>query len=173
MTIVRRDLSDTVTLYLGDCREVLPTLGRVDALIWDPPWGINFAEYNTHVDCAEDYPTWLEVRLNLAESLVDNGWCVVFQGARRAWEWARLVPREWRLLACAKNFTQMLPGRGPHWATDFALFWPVGEPEHDVRAVRDWHVAVASDFSTRPKGCLLYTSPSPRDGLLSRMPSSA
>ena len=25
----------------------------------------------------------------------------------------------------------------------------------------------------RLKGCLLYTSPSPRDGLLSRMPSSA
>ena len=24
-----------------------------------------------------------------------------------------------------------------------------------------------------PKACLLYTSPSPRDGLLSRMPSSA
>ena len=24
-----------------------------------------------------------------------------------------------------------------------------------------------------PPGCLLYTSPSPRDGLLSRMPSSA
>ena len=24
-----------------------------------------------------------------------------------------------------------------------------------------------------PKSCLLYTSPSPRDGLLSRMPSSA
>ena len=24
-----------------------------------------------------------------------------------------------------------------------------------------------------PTGCLLYTSPSPRDGLLSRMPSSA
>ena len=26
---------------------------------------------------------------------------------------------------------------------------------------------------TGGKGCLLYTSPSPRDGLLSRMPSSA
>ena len=26
---------------------------------------------------------------------------------------------------------------------------------------------------TRHSGCLLYTSPSPRDGLLSRMPSSA
>mgnify|MGYP003309018923 CR=1 FL=1 len=27
--------------------------------------------------------------------------------------------------------------------------------------------------SMTPGGCLLYTSPSPRDGLLSRMPSSA
>ena len=29
------------------------------------------------------------------------------------------------------------------------------------------------DTSSGKKGCLLYTSPSPRDGLLSRMPSSA
>ena len=28
-------------------------------------------------------------------------------------------------------------------------------------------------FLTDPRFCLLYTSPSPRDGLLSRMPSSA
>ena len=28
-------------------------------------------------------------------------------------------------------------------------------------------------YFARPEGCLLYTSPSPRDGLLSRMPSSA
>ena len=37
---------------------------------------------------------------------------------------------------------------------------------------------VAGDYlvilvGTKPKTCLLYTSPSPRDGLLSRMPSSA
>ena len=29
------------------------------------------------------------------------------------------------------------------------------------------------DYASRPYTCLLYTSPSPRDGLLSRMPSSA
>ena len=29
------------------------------------------------------------------------------------------------------------------------------------------------DFGTQYRSCLLYTSPSPRDGLLSRMPSSA
>ena len=31
----------------------------------------------------------------------------------------------------------------------------------------------AYDITIVPKDCLLYTSPSPRDGLLSRMPSSA
>lgn len=28
------------TLYLGDCAEVLPTLGRVDAVVTDPPYGM-------------------------------------------------------------------------------------------------------------------------------------
>jgi len=28
------------TLYLGDCAEVLPTLGQVDAVVTDPPYGI-------------------------------------------------------------------------------------------------------------------------------------
>ena len=31
------------TLYLGDCREVLPTLGRVDAVVTDPPYGVGFS----------------------------------------------------------------------------------------------------------------------------------
>jgi site-specific DNA-methyltransferase (adenine-specific) len=36
-------LSDSVTLYLGDCRDVLPTLPRADAVIADPPYGIPHA----------------------------------------------------------------------------------------------------------------------------------
>lgn len=28
------------TLYLGDCRDVLPTLGKIDAVVTDPPYGI-------------------------------------------------------------------------------------------------------------------------------------
>lgn len=30
------------TLYLGDCREILPTLGEVDAVVTDPPYGMNY-----------------------------------------------------------------------------------------------------------------------------------
>jgi DNA modification methylase len=33
-------LADGVRLILGDCREVLPTLGKVDAVVTDPPYGI-------------------------------------------------------------------------------------------------------------------------------------
>ena len=31
-----------VTLYCGDCREILPELGKFDLLIADPPYGIEF-----------------------------------------------------------------------------------------------------------------------------------
>ena len=38
---------------------------------------------------------------------------------------------------------------------------------------KKFKLSTFSNFSGNPTGCLLYTSPSPRDGLLSRMPSSA
>jgi site-specific DNA-methyltransferase (adenine-specific) len=31
------------TLYLGDCRDILPKLGKVDAVVTDPPYGIGNA----------------------------------------------------------------------------------------------------------------------------------
>lgn len=35
------------TLYLGDCMKVLPLVGKVDAVITDPPYGISFAKQPT------------------------------------------------------------------------------------------------------------------------------
>lgn len=32
-------LAEGVTLYQGDCRDILPTLGKVDAVVTDPPYG--------------------------------------------------------------------------------------------------------------------------------------
>jgi DNA modification methylase len=40
MSVRTERLSDSVTLHLGDCREVLPTLGKIDAVVTDPPYGI-------------------------------------------------------------------------------------------------------------------------------------
>lgn len=46
-------LAEGVTLYQGDCREILPTLGRFDILMCDPPYGIGFP-YVSYDDTAEN-----------------------------------------------------------------------------------------------------------------------
>lgn len=47
------------TLYLGDCRDILPTLPKVDAVITDPPYGINIGGSGTiggsGIVAAKDY----------------------------------------------------------------------------------------------------------------------
>lgn len=45
------------TLYLGDCLDILPTLPKVDAVITDPPYGVNF-KYASHDDSPEGYMEW-------------------------------------------------------------------------------------------------------------------
>jgi DNA modification methylase len=35
-------LAEGITLYCGDCREILPSLDLIDAVITDPPYGIDF-----------------------------------------------------------------------------------------------------------------------------------
>ena len=42
MSTIRKEVIGDATLYLGDCREVLPTLGPVDAVVTDPPFGMAF-----------------------------------------------------------------------------------------------------------------------------------
>ncbi len=42
------------TLYLGDCRDVLPTLGKVDAVVTDPPYGIGMAKKKAHSSIAQN-----------------------------------------------------------------------------------------------------------------------
>lgn len=37
---MRKEVIGDCTLYLGDCLEVLPTLGRFDAVVTDPPYGL-------------------------------------------------------------------------------------------------------------------------------------
>jgi len=36
----KETLADGVEIWLGDCRDVLPMIGRVDAVVTDPPYGL-------------------------------------------------------------------------------------------------------------------------------------
>ena len=80
------------------------------------------------------------------------------------------VPQANRLRCCVQYHSQARPwSRSTHgWREDG--WWESWRE----RALPGKRCASADDFSVSRYGtCLLYTSPSPRDGLLSRMPSSA
>ena len=47
------------------------------------------------------------------------------------------------------------------------------QPDPLITEMQEWAQFTGDGVDATPYGCLLYTSPSPRDGLLSRMPSSA
>tara|TARA_R110002074_G_C12558458_1_gene667647 strand:- start:36619 stop:37467 length:849 start_codon:yes stop_codon:yes gene_type:complete len=54
------------TLYLGDCQEVMPTLGRVDAVVTSPPYD-NLREYGGH------HFDWRECLEPIAASVGEGG----------------------------------------------------------------------------------------------------
>ena len=55
------------TLYLGDCRDILPTLGPVDAVVTSPPYG-DMRDYGGHGG-----PDTLAVIADLANAVSDGG----------------------------------------------------------------------------------------------------
>lgn len=62
---MRKEIIGDATLYLGDCLEILPTLGKVDAVVTDPEYGINAArDRNSQKWVWRDYaaPGWDKTR---------------------------------------------------------------------------------------------------------------
>ena len=48
---------DGITIYHGDCLEIMPGLGKVDAVVTDPPYGIGMAarKHSSNLARARDY----------------------------------------------------------------------------------------------------------------------
>lgn len=77
------------TLYHGDCRDILPTLAKVDAVVTDPPYGIAEAagknKSRTNLAHAKDYGNdeWdnVPVTPDLMQAVIAAGkWAVIFGG---------------------------------------------------------------------------------------------
>jgi DNA modification methylase len=90
----REEIIGDARLILGDCRDILPTLGKVDAVVTDPPYGIGFAAQPTRYQRA-------------------NGM------ARRAWDDTRpqeivddLVARFPAVVLWGGNYFALPPSRG-------------------------------------------------------------
>lgn len=66
MTFRKETLAEGIELYLGDCRDVLPTLVGIDAIITDPPYGVGIKYGQEYDDRRSDYWDWLRERIALA-----------------------------------------------------------------------------------------------------------
>lgn len=66
------DTKSGITIYHGDCREILPTLPKVDLVLTDPPYGIGYS-YLSYEDTQENLKniinTFIPLGLSIAERM--------------------------------------------------------------------------------------------------------
>lgn len=84
-----------IQIFHGDCRDVLPTLPRVDAIVTDPPYGVGFTGKVTkhtsnsgkqsYVDTEENFRCVVLPSIRLAMQMADRA--ALFTGTRRLHEY--------------------------------------------------------------------------------------
>lgn len=164
----RREQIGDCTLYLGDCREILPLLPKVDAVVTDPPYGIGF-KYASHIDDASEYQEFLWPIIEASEALVVAGG-PVFVWQSQAWmsRFHSLFPRQWRVLVSARNFTQMNRDAMAHAYEPVVCWWKPGGDRFvapagaGVGTPRDWHIADSAGGMLRNKLSGASQHPCPR-----------
>src|SRR5258708_1858682 len=93
-------LSPTVSIYLGDCREIIPTLDKVDAVITDPPYGIEelvggysrFGVSDRNIANDKDLSCMIEM-FDLVAKTQNNLWLVAFYSCRISPEFFRITSK--------------------------------------------------------------------------------
>ena len=157
MTIIREERIGWQRLILGDCLQVMPLLGRFDAVVTDPPYGIGFgAKHTSHsrnrgtklgnwdaeipditpvLDMAEDLIVWGGERFSLP---VRRRWLTwvkpdaapTFASTEYAWT-SRDAP--------AKHFVQPIGGVNQE---------RVGHPTQKPLALMEWCLGFLPDAKT-------------------------
>ncbi len=117
----------SIQIYLGDCRDVLPHLPKVDLVLTDPPYGISYHSgyyvgYNPHEPLLNDnhYPIEL---LPQFESMANKA---VFMFCR--WDNLRGVPPPTSFIVIVKNnwtAGDLARAFGRQW--EGILFYPQGD----------------------------------------------
>jgi site-specific DNA-methyltransferase (adenine-specific) len=109
----------TATLYRADCLDVLPTLGKVDAVITDPPYGVNLGKhdaatekrpqflakqaYASYDDTPENFAAIVAPAVRTALERAERG--LVFAAGSMLWELPRAnaVGAVYLPAACGRN----------------------------------------------------------------------
>lgn len=137
---------DAVTLYHGDCRQIVPLLGRFDLLLTDPPYGTQnlgggYGRRQLHdkgdglaqVIANDEDLGMLRALFPLALPRVVDGWAMVFYAARK-------TPEIVEITRDAKWFGEVIwdklaPGLGYHirYVHENIAVFRVGEPARPKR----------------------------------------
>src|SRR5690606_2692028 len=62
----RKEVIGDCTLYLGDCMEIMPTLGKVQAVLTDPPYGMTDASWDNAPNVEA---MWRELKLDRTDAV--------------------------------------------------------------------------------------------------------
>lgn len=131
--------ADGITLMLGDCIEILPTLGKVDHIIADPPYEKHMHDRRTEIRRTDGYVAHSDlgfasiegVRDSMAKAMVaaSNGWLLVFCTPEGVAPWRDAIEaagaRYKRACAWVKpDSAPQFNGQGPaHGFENFVSAW--------------------------------------------------
>jgi len=139
------------TIVCGDALEVMRGWpdGCVDAVITDPPFGIDF-KYPEYDDDPERYEEFMLAVVPELTRLVGDGPVFVWQAMLNADKWHRWFPTGFRIFAACRGFTQYLP-TPIQFSWDPVIFWGNIASEPRV-GQRDYHEQRKAPFGAhRPK----------------------
>jgi site-specific DNA-methyltransferase (adenine-specific) len=136
------------TLYLGDCLDVLPTLGKVDAVVTDPPYnlGINYGSLTN--DRRIDYERWCTDWFTGLEPICSET-IAISCGVANISMWCHIKEPAW-ILCWHKSFSVS------HGAFGFSNWEPVliyGKTGRHERWSDYFHATFVKDVSTNGHPC--------------------
>lgn len=129
------------TLYLGDCLEILPTLGPVDAVVTDPPYGMAFVSNHRqekHLPIHGDKTA--DIALSVIEWARNNAKHSAYIFGR--WDNILEYPKPKSLITWVKNNWSMGDLEHEHARQSEAIFYYPG-PEHRWGSSRPTDVVFA------------------------------
>ena len=123
------------TLYLGDCLEVLPTIGKVDAVVTDPPYNVG-QDYGTHNDSMTDgeYRHWAQARVQMCLEMAQHQFWVAPRAKLDFWQ--SLLPGNHLVVITRGARGPVRQGLSDQFEIALAIGKPVGAPVYLWQGIR-------------------------------------